>query len=86
MDNKLIGCWVSAELSFCAYNFLHDGKGFYSFFEAKKEFTYTDNGDSVIIHFSGDLMSSTFKYSICENILSIEDSFGNLVRYKRNKE
>ena len=86
MENKLIGCWVSAELSFCAYNFLHDGKGFYSFFEAKKEFTYTDNGDSVIIHFSGDLMSSTFKYSICENILSIEDSFGNLVRYKRNKE
>ena len=86
MDNKLIGCWVSAELSFCAYNFLHDGKGFYSFFDAKKEFTYTDNGDSVIIHFSGDLMQSTFKYSICENILSIEDSLGNLVRYKRNKE
>ena len=85
MENKLIGCWVSAELSFCAYNFLHDGKGFYSFFEAKKEFTYTDNGDSVIIHFSGDLMQSTFKYSICENILSIEDSFGNFVRYKRNK-
>ena len=85
MDNKLIGCWVSAELSFCAYNFLHDGKGFYSFFDAKKEFTYRDNGDSVIIHFSGDLMQSTFKYSICENILSIEDSFGNLVRYKRNK-
>ena len=86
MENKLIGCWVSVELSFCAYNFLHDGKGFYSFFDAKKEFTYTDNGDSVIIHFSGDLMQSTFKYSICENILSIEDSFGNLVRYKRNKE
>ena len=86
MDNKLIGCWVSAELSFCAYNFLHDGKGFYSFFDAKKEFTYRDNGDSVIIHFSGDLMQSTFKYSICENILSIEDSFGNLMRYKRNKE
>ena len=86
MDNKLIGCWVSAELSFCAYNFLHDGKGFYSFFEAKKEFTYRDNGDSVTIHFSGDLMPSTFKYFICEIILSIEDSFGNLVRYKRNKE
>ena len=86
MENKLIGCWVSAELSFCAYNFLSDGKGFYSFFDAKKEFTYRDNGDSGIIHFSGDLMQSTFKYSICENILSIEDSFGNLVRYKRNKE
>ncbi len=86
MENKLIGCWVSAELSFCAYNFLHDGKGFYSFFEAKKEFTYRDNGDSVIIHFSGDLMSSTFKYTATEDVLLIEDSFGTLVKYKRNEE
>ena len=49
MDNKLIGCWVSAELSFWAYNFLHDGKGFYSFFDAKKEFTYTENGAKLTI-------------------------------------
>ena len=86
MDNKLIGCWVSAEMSFCTYNFLPDGKGFYSFFDAKKEFTYTDNGDNVIIHFSGDLMKSTFKYTIEEDVLLIEDSFGVLVKYKRNKE
>ena len=85
-EYKLIGCWVSAELSFCAYNFLSDGKGFYSFFDAKKEFTYTDNGDNVIIHFSGDLISSTFKYTIEDDILLIEDSFGALVKYKRNKE
>ena len=86
MKNKLIGCWVSAELSFCAYNFLSEGKGFYSFGDAKKEFTYTDNSESVTIHYIGDFMPSTFKYFIEENILSIEDSFGNLVRYKRNKE
>ena len=86
MENKLIGCWVSAELSFCAYNFLSDGKGFYSFFDAKKEFTYTDNGDSVTIHFSGDLMPSTFKYTVEDDVLFIEDSFGTLVKYKRNKE
>ena len=86
MDNKLIGCWVSAELSFCAYNFLLDGKGFYSFGDAKKDFTYTDNSESVTIHYVGDFMPSTFKYSICENILSIEDSFGNLVRYKRKSK
>ena len=54
--------------------------------EAKKEFTYRDNGDSVIIHFSGDLMPSTFKYTATEDVLLIEDSFGTLVRYKRNKE
>ena len=31
-------------------------------------------------------MPRTYKYYIEENILSIEDSFGNLVVYKRNKE
>ena len=86
MENKLIGCWISAELSFCAYNFLHDGKGFYSFFEAKKEFTYTDNGDSVIIHFSGDFMPGAFRYTVEENILLIEDSFGTPVEYKKQGE
>ena len=86
MENKIIGCWISAEMSFCAYNFLLDGKGFYSFFDAKKEFAYTDNGDSVTIHFSGDFSSSTFRYTIEDDILLIEDSFGKIVKYKRNKE
>ena len=86
MDNKLIGCWVSAEMSFCTYNFLTDGKGFYSFGDAKKDFIYTYTSESVTIHYVGDFIPSTFKYSICENILSIEDSFGNLVRYKRKSK
>ena len=86
MDNKLIGCWVSAEMSFCTYNFLPDGTGYYSMAEAKKEFTYTDNADSVTIHFSGDLISSTFKYTIEDDILLIEDSFGALVKYKRKSK
>ena len=86
MENKLIGCWVSAELSFCAYNFLSDGKGFYSFGDAKKEFTYIDNSESVTIYYIGDFMPRTYKYFIEENVLSVDDSFGNLVRYKINKE
>ena len=85
MRNKLIGCWVSVQMSFCAYNFLPNGNGFYSFFDAQKEFTYKDNGDSVTIHFSGDLMPNTFKYTIEDDILLIEDSFGTPVKYKRNK-
>lgn len=86
MNNKLIGCWVSVEMSFCTYNFLTDGKGFYSFFDAKKEFTYTDNSESVTIHYVGDFMPSTFKYTTTEDVLLIEDSFGKAVKYKRNKE
>ena len=68
------------------YNFLTDGKGFYSFFDAKKEFTYTDNSESVTIHYVGDFMPSTFKYTTTEDVLLIEDSFGKAVKYKRNKE
>ena len=62
------------------------GKGFYSLGDAKKEFTYIDNSESVTIYYIGDFMPRTYKYFIEENVLSIEDSFGNLVRYKRNKE
>lgn len=86
IENKIIGRWVSVEMPFCAYNFMSDRKGFYSFFDAQKEFTYTDNGDSVTLHFSGDLMPSTFKYTTTEDVLLIEDSFGKVVKYKRNKE
>ena len=86
MDNEIIGRWESVEMSFCAYNFLSDGKGFYSFGDAKKEFTYVDNGESVTIHYIGDFMPRTYKFFIEENVLSIEDSFGNVVRYKRKKE
>ena len=83
MDNMLIGCWESAQLSFCSYNFLPDGEGFYSFGMGKKGFTYTDNGESVTIHFNGDFMPSIFKYTIEEDVLLIEDSFGTPVKYKK---
>ena len=75
MNNKLIGCWVSAEMSFCAYNFLSEGKGFYSFGDAKKDFIYTYTSDSVPIQYVGDVLPSTFKYFICDHILFIEESF-----------
>ena len=86
MGLEICGRWEAVGFSCFTYNFQPDGKGFYSFFDAKKEFTYTNNGDNVIIHFSGDLMKSTFKYTIEEDVLLIEDSFGALVKYKRNKE
>ncbi len=85
-DNKLVGCWVSVEYSFCSYNFLDGGMGFYSFGPGKKEFVYTDNSDSVTVHYNGDLAASTFKYTIDEDFLFIQDSFGNLVKYKKQGE
>lgn len=86
MGIEICGRWEAVGFSCFAYNFLPDGTGYYSMAEAKKEFTYTDNADSVTIHFSGDLISSTFKYTIEDDILLIEDSFGALVKYKRKSK
>jgi len=82
----ILGCWASDSLSFCSYNFLPDGAGFYSFCNAKKEFTYTANRESVTIHYIGDSFPSTFKYTVEDNILMIEDSFGNLIKYIKQGE
>lgn len=46
----------------------------------------TEDSESVINHYIGGFMTRTYKYFIEENELSVEDSFGNFVRYKRNKE
>lgn len=51
---------------------------------AEKHFTYTDNGDSVTVHYTNDLLPSTFGYVIDGDLLLIEDSFGNRVKYKRH--
>lgn len=71
MGLEIYGRWEAVGFSCFAYNFLPDGTGFYSFFDAQKEFAYKDNADSVTIHFLGDLISSTFKYIIEDDILLI---------------
>ena len=85
MGVKLIGKWNFPSLP-CSYNFLPDGSGYYSFMGGKKEFSYMDNSDSVTIHFTGDALPNTFKYVIKEDILSIQDSFGDYVKYKKAQE
>lgn len=81
-----MGKWASVDLPCFAYNFSHDGIGYYSFMSGKKEFTYTANENSVTIHYTGDLLPGTFEYVIEDDILSIQDSFGNYVKYKLIKE
>lgn len=84
MDNKsLIGKWVSVDLPCFAYNFLGGGKGYYSLGDAKKEFSYVASDISVTIHYTGDMLPASYEYFIEENVLSIQDSFGNYIKYKR---
>ena len=81
---SIVGKWVSVDLPIFSYNFLENGVGFYSVSGAEKHFTYTDNGDSVTVHYTNDLLPSTFGYVIDGDLLLIEDSFGNRVKYKRH--
>ena len=81
--NSLIGEWVSVDLPCFAYNFLCDGSGYYSLGTGKKEFSYSNTETAVTIHFTGDFLPSTFEYIIEDDMLSIQDSFGNYVKYKR---
>lgn len=84
--HKLLGRWEYERLPSLSYNFLPSGVGFYTFGDAKKEFEYTVTDSEIKIHFIGDFMPSVFKYSIAEDTLLIDDSFGNTVKYKKQGE
>lgn len=47
------------------------------------EFTYTDKGKSVEILYTGNTAPSDFEYIINGDTLTIKDSFGDDVVYKR---
>ena len=65
------------------YTFNRDNTGSYAYSGNIKNFTYEDRGTKIIITFDGDTSSSEFDYSISDNILTIKDSYGANVTYKR---
>lgn len=79
--SKLIGSWESLTFKRAVYTFKEGGRGYYSFLGAKKEFDYTDNGDSVKIHFVGDYAPNSFAYTVEGDKLLINDSFGTINTY-----
>lgn len=80
---RLIGTWASVEFPSFAYNFISADEGYYSMADAKKEFKYNADDTKVVIYYPGDVSALSFKYEINEDVLSIEDSFGNFVKYKK---
>jgi len=83
MKSALIGAWGWNGHQDCGYFFAPEGKGSYIFCGGEKTFEYQDNGDSVTVHFTGDLLPNLFRYDIDGDRLSIEDSFGSRVIYTR---
>ncbi|MBR5459583.1 MAG: hypothetical protein IKV53_01840 [Clostridia bacterium] len=85
MGVKLCGRWEAVGFPTFAYNFLEDGTGYYSMSYAKKEFTFSATEERVTLCYPGDAFPLCFRYEINEDILSIEDSLGNFVEYKKCK-
>ena len=83
MNSALIGAWCWNGHIDWGYLFGPDGKGSFYFCGGEKPFEYSDDGTSVKVHFAGDIFPNKFRYTIEEDILSIEDSFGNWVIYNR---
>ena len=83
MGIKISGRWEAVGFPSFAYNFMPDGTGFYSMADAKKEFTYKADDTRVVIYYPGDIDALNFKYEIIGDVLSIEDSFGNFVEYRK---
>ena len=65
------------------YEFNKDKTGKYSFYGSELSFTYTDNGEELEIKYDKDTQSSKFEYTIKDDILTIKDSFGDDVTYKK---
>ena len=80
---KLIGTWVAIGFPCFAYNFTSSSEGYYSMANVKKAFNYSANDETVALYYPGDVSALSFKYEIDGDILSIEDSFGNFVKYKK---
>jgi len=80
----LVGTWEYEDMD-AAYIFNEDGTGAYRFFGTELPFTYTDDGESVSILYDGNTDANVFAYTISGKTLSIEDSFGEIVKYQKTK-
>lgn len=83
----LIGDWAyfngSSTNSSMYYTFKDEKSGSYNFGGGSRNFTYEDDGKTLTILYDGDTLSSTFEYKLDGDTLTIKDSFGSDVIYKR---
>jgi len=86
-SNSIIGKWAYYDgknvKDDVYYEFGKDNKGTYSFYKSSMNFTYEDKGNKVSIKYDGNTSASEFEYSIKGGVLTIKDSFGSDVLYKR---
>lgn len=77
----IVGTWKYRGSLDCEYTFCADGTGIYNYTGTKMPFTYTDDGTAVSILYEGNTDPTVLKYTISEETLNIEDSFGQVMQY-----
>ena len=82
-DKGLVGTWVYESGSGYIYTFNEDKTCAYEMAGAKMECTYEDDGTKVTILYKGNTDASTYEYKIDGDTLTIKDSLGKDVIYKR---
>lgn len=81
-SGSIVGSWEYTNGGY-TYTFNADGTGSYTAGSTVMEFTYEDAGDKVKILYKGNTMASEYSYTVSGGTLSIEDSFGEKVEYKK---
>ncbi len=79
----LVGTWEYQNGAGYKYTFNEDKTCSYEAFGTKMECTYEDDGKAVKVLFKGNTIASTYEYKIDGDTLTIKDSFGKDVVYKR---
>ena len=79
----LVGTWEYEASPNYKYIFNEDKTCSYEYFGTKMECTYEDDGTKVSILYTGNTVASSYEYKIDGDTLTIKDSFGKDVIYKR---
>ncbi len=86
-SNSIVGTWNYIENNNVKtdiyYTFNKGNNGSYTYYGQVNNFTYEDRGNKIIINYIGNTNSNEYDYSINKDTLTIKDSFGNDVTYKR---
>ncbi|MBO4338513.1 MAG: hypothetical protein J5877_01165 [Clostridia bacterium] len=80
-EKSIVGLWAGTTDDEFYYLFNEDKTGSYTMGVDIQEFTYKIDGDTVIIVFKGNTKEHVYKYSIENNVLSIENDYGIVEKY-----
>ncbi len=80
-SGSIVGVWVGATDGEFYYSFNADKTGSFTMGDEIKTFKYKDKGDTVVITFDGNSKEHEYKYTIENNVLTIENDYGVTEKY-----